>query len=235
MGKPLVRVEEFLSIAEAWISEVDGMPESDASTLEEISKKMLAQPGLRANDTSAVKAAAQRLRIAVRALKYPVASEDEMYTDRFRSIYAAADNAEILLRRIEFGTNMRKWRTQRGLKVRELATRADLDPGYASRLENFVAGPASVEAATRIARALNIPVTDLWDGYPPSLDTIAEPSEAVSPEKAAIIAEIAILCEAFANDQLRLVATALKAVADLEREERRKQEQRDLDPGLTWA
>ena len=235
MGKQPLLVEEFLLLAEGSIGEIEAMAEADVSRLEEISKTMLAQPGLRANDTSAVKATAQRLRIAVRALKYPVASEEEIHTEHFRSIYAAADNAEILLRRIEFGTNMRKWRTERGLKVRELATKADLDPGYASRLENFIAGPASVEVATRMARALGIALTELWEGYPPSLDTVAEATQGVSPEKAAIIAEVASLCEEFSNDQLRLLATALRAIGDLEKRERQKHEQRDLDPGLTWA
>ncbi len=228
-------VEEFLLLAESWISTIDAMPEEDACRLEEISKRMVAKPGLKANDTSAVKAKAQRLRIAVRGLKYPVSNEEEMYTERFRSIYAAGDNAEVLLRRIEFGTNLRSWRTERGLKVRELASRAEVDPGYVSRLENFFAGPASVEVATRIARTLNITTSELWDGYPPSLDANTEAIEVACPEKVAIIAEIVDLCEEIPNDQLRLLAVALRAVADSEKREKRKQEQRDLDPRVTWA
>lgn len=65
MGKQLLLVEEFLLLAEGSIGEIEAMAEADVSRLEEISKTMLAQPGLRANDTSAVKATAQRLRIAV--------------------------------------------------------------------------------------------------------------------------------------------------------------------------
>ncbi len=225
MGNRERSAEEFLLRAEAWISRPEAMSEEDASELEDMAREMVAKPGLKASDTSAVGAVAQRLRIVALALKYPIEDEGEMYTQRFRNIHAAADNAEMLLRRMEFGGNLRRWRTERGMKIRELASAADVDPGYASRLENFLAGPASIEVATRLARALSIGMIDLWDGYPASLDISTAVEGNMSPEKTAIISEIAETCNEFSEEQLRLLAVALKAAADSERQRRRKRGQ----------
>ncbi len=235
MGDRYGLASEFLDFVRSWRDRISDMPEEDAANLEELSKKMLSRPGLKPNKVAIVQDVAEGLRDAINALKYPPNCEDEIYTDGFKNIYEAANNAEVLLDRIQFGTNLRRLRLVDGLNLTELAEKADIDLGYASKLENFVSGPASIEVAARLASVLSTSISALWDGYTPFLNASTTAGARPSTEQSAIIAEIVATCEEIPEDQLKVVAAALRAVADLARQERRKREQAESPIRVQFA
>jgi DNA-binding XRE family transcriptional regulator len=81
---------------------------------------------------------------------------------------AASDREELsseLTRRLLAGeeSRVKLWREHRGLTARALAEKADVAPGYLSEIETGKK-PGSIDAMTKIARALDILVDDLIDG-----------------------------------------------------------------------
>jgi len=148
---------------------------------------------------------------------------------------SAADSAELLLTRIQTGSNIRRLRLSEGMNLTQLADRADIDIGYASKLENFGAGPPSLEVAARLARVLSVETTDLWDGYPRLLDSTVDAEDRPRTEQEAIISEIADLCGHLSIEQLRFLAIAIKAVADAERQHRKGRKPSDWNLGNVFA
>jgi len=75
---------------------------------------------------------------------------------------ARADNLpmELVRRMLEGESPVRIWREHRGMKARELATVADVAPGYLSEIERGKK-PGSFDAMARIAKALNVRMEDL--------------------------------------------------------------------------
>jgi len=228
-------VIEFLDAAERWLGRTDAMSEEEASILAALSKSMLDKQGLKASRTAVVQDVAQRLRGIAYGLKPTADSEAEIYTQRLESLRSAADSAELLLTRIQTGSNIRRLRLSEGMNLTQLADRADIDIGYASKLENFGAGPPSLEVAARLARVLSVETTDLWDGYPRLLDSTVDAEDRPRTEQEAIISEIADLCGHLSIEQLRFLAIAIKAVADAERQHRKGRKPSDWNLGNVFA
>lgn len=72
------------------------------------------------------------------------------------------------------GKRLRKLRKDRKLKLRDIASRADLSIGFVSQVERDVAVP-SLASLAAMARALDVPVASL-------LPRISPPSEKTSPQ-----------------------------------------------------
>jgi len=58
---------------------------------------------------------------------------------------------------------LKRLRTQRGLTLEEVASRAGLTRGWLSKVENFRVTP-SLPALFQIAQALQVPLSDLFEG-----------------------------------------------------------------------
>jgi transcriptional regulator with XRE-family HTH domain len=63
----------------------------------------------------------------------------------------------------QFGENLRRLRTASGLTQEALSARTKLDTGEISRLERGTRDP-QLRTIVRIARGLDVPVTDLLSG-----------------------------------------------------------------------
>ncbi len=63
-----------------------------------------------------------------------------------------------------FGDNLRMYRKLAGLSQEKLAEKADLHPVYISAVERGVK-TISLDALHRIAKAVNVQVTDLCKGF----------------------------------------------------------------------
>jgi transcriptional regulator with XRE-family HTH domain len=63
----------------------------------------------------------------------------------------------------QFGHNVRKLRTSKGLSQEALAEKADLDPTYISGVERGVRNP-SILSVVRIAKALGVNGGNLFEG-----------------------------------------------------------------------
>ncbi len=59
------------------------------------------------------------------------------------------------------GERLKAWRTKRWLTQTELAERAGLPQSYIARLESGQRANPSLDALTRIAKALRVPLTAL--------------------------------------------------------------------------
>jgi ribosome-binding protein aMBF1 (putative translation factor) len=68
-------------------------------------------------------------------------------------------------RPLSFGDRMRQRRLDRGWSQMELAKRAEIDPGWISRLESGERQNISLVAARRIARALQVSLDYLADTF----------------------------------------------------------------------
>ncbi len=64
---------------------------------------------------------------------------------------------------VELAQRLKRLRTQRALTLEEVASRAGLTRGWLSKVENFRATP-SLPALFQIAQALQVPLSDLFEG-----------------------------------------------------------------------
>jgi transcriptional regulator with XRE-family HTH domain len=64
---------------------------------------------------------------------------------------------------VELAQRLKRLRTQRGLTLEEVASRAGLTRGWLSKVENFRVTP-SLPALFQIAQALNVPLSELFEG-----------------------------------------------------------------------
>jgi len=64
---------------------------------------------------------------------------------------------------VELAQRLKRLRTQRGLTLEEVASRAGLTRGWLSKVENFRVTP-SLPALFQIAQALQVPLSDLFEG-----------------------------------------------------------------------
>ncbi len=67
-----------------------------------------------------------------------------------------------------FGGKLKHWRQDRGLSLRDLEDLSGVSYGMIGQLERGVTNP-SYETASRLAKALRIPVQYLWDLAPLSI------------------------------------------------------------------
>jgi len=63
----------------------------------------------------------------------------------------------------DFGANVRKYRTERGHTMMQLAVLCDVEYGAISTIERGVVN-CSISTAYRIAKALEIPIEKLFEG-----------------------------------------------------------------------
>ena len=82
-----------------------------------------------------------------------------------KEVVESASAGEV--RRPAVGREVRRWRTERGLTLAQVAQRSRLNIGYLSQIENDKASP-SLDALAAIGAALEVPIAwFLLDGTPP--------------------------------------------------------------------
>jgi transcriptional regulator with XRE-family HTH domain len=72
----------------------------------------------------------------------------------------------------QVGTGIRAWRKKAGLTLNQLAELADIDVGFLGYIETGKKAPSIVTAA-KLAKALNLPLADLFRAVPHAVETDA--------------------------------------------------------------
>lgn len=204
----------FLEAADMAATDVYQVDENQAITLDRASRYLLKEPGL-TKDAMEAREVSRRLKALAQSLYNPDFSEcAPLSATRLRRV---AINMDVLARRIEFGIQLRSLRMRQGISQKELALRANIDPGYESRLERFLAGPPSIEVAQQLASALGDAGFELYGAYNafPAWHPSVAPRHKASAEQNDLLKALIAVCCKLPSEYLRIILVQVQAVCDL--------------------
>lgn len=201
----------FLEAADTASADIYLVREELASELERLSGQLLKDPGL-GSDPVENQEVCRRLSVLAQALYHPDRSEQA--TSGAASLRQASMNADVLARRIQFGVALRALRVRQGMRQKELALKAKIDPGYESRLERFLAGPPSQDVVQRLSAALGDVAGELPAAHQatPAWHPSSAPRLKASAEYDDLLGQLLAVCAKLPLDHLRIILAQAQAV-----------------------